>query len=124
MALISCPDCGRSTSDAARVCAHCGRLIRDRVMTATAPPAQSYSAAVDTNAEAVSVSLPYFEVALGKFVVMSLVTFGLYELYWMYQQWKRLKTRTMNARFGAANIAGVIFGGIVLLLAVVGSFST
>ena len=65
-------------------------------MIATAPPAQSYSAAVDTNAEAVSVSLPYFEVALGKVVVMSLVTFGLYELYWMYQQWKRVKIRTME----------------------------
>lgn len=34
------------------------------------------------------------------------------------------ENRDRNARFSAANIAGVIFGGIVLLLAVVGSFST
>lgn len=183
------------------------------MMTATALPAQPYSTAVDTNTEPISIALPYFEVTLGKFVVMSLVSFGLYELYWVYQQWKRVKAQTMddlspfwrtffaplwvfglfehirvdgirrhvpigwgsgsltlayvvlnivwrlpdpwwlmalfsflpiippvraivaihdtvaanrdrNARFSAANIAGIVFGGIFTLLVVVASFST
>jgi hypothetical protein len=213
MALIACPDCGRPTWNTARVCDYCGRPNRDRVATATDSPTESYSATVVTNADAATPSLPYFEVGLGKFVVMSLVTLGLYELYWVYSQWRHIKLRTMedlspfwrtlfaplwgfslfehvradaikqgvpigwssgslglaylvlsaawrlpdpwwllslvsflpvipsvraiaavhdklaehrdgNSRFSAANIAGVIFGGIVLVLAVLGSFTT
>jgi len=32
---------------------------------------------------------PFFAVSTHKFIVMSLVTFGLYEVYWVYRQWKR-----------------------------------
>jgi hypothetical protein len=39
-------------------------------------------------------TLPFFEVGVAKFVAMSLVTFGIYDLYWAYQQWTRIKTRT------------------------------
>jgi len=36
--------------------------------------------------------LPLFPVATHKFIVLSICTFGIYELYWCYQNWKRLKT--------------------------------
>lgn len=36
----------------------------------------------------------YFEVATTKFVVMSIVTFGIYDVYWVYQQWRCERTRT------------------------------
>lgn len=36
----------------------------------------------------------YFEVATTKFVVMSIVTFGIYDLYWVYQQWQCERART------------------------------
>jgi hypothetical protein len=35
---------------------------------------------------------PLFPVATHKFIVMSICTFGLYELYWCYQNWLRLET--------------------------------
>jgi hypothetical protein len=35
--------------------------------------------------------LPLFPVATHKFIVLSLCSFGIYELYWCYQNWKRLK---------------------------------
>ncbi len=35
--------------------------------------------------------LPLFPVATHKFVVMSLCTFGIYELYWCYQHWDRIR---------------------------------
>jgi len=34
---------------------------------------------------------PFFAVSALKLVVMSLCTFGLYEVYWFYRQWKSLK---------------------------------
>jgi len=36
---------------------------------------------------------PQFNVSLVKLVVMSLCTFGLYELYWCYQQWEAIRRR-------------------------------
>ena len=38
--------------------------------------------------------LPFFEVGRAKFAVMSIVTFGFYDLYWAYQQWTRIKARS------------------------------
>jgi hypothetical protein len=36
---------------------------------------------------------PYFAVSLPKLVVLSILTFGLYEIYWFYQNWKRVRAR-------------------------------
>jgi hypothetical protein len=35
----------------------------------------------------------YFSVSILKLTVMSLSTFGLYEVYWFYQQWKQVRDR-------------------------------
>ena len=35
--------------------------------------------------------LPLFPVATHKFIVLSICTLGIYELYWCYQNWKRIK---------------------------------
>jgi len=37
--------------------------------------------------------MPFFEVSLPKFVVMSVATFGIYNLYWAYQQWVHISAR-------------------------------
>ena len=37
---------------------------------------------------------PLFPVALHKFVLMSMFTFGLYDLYWFYKCWDRIKDRS------------------------------
>jgi hypothetical protein len=36
---------------------------------------------------------PWFVVGSGKFLLMCLVTFGLYEIYWFYQQWRHVQRR-------------------------------
>lgn len=36
---------------------------------------------------------PYFPVSMWKFVVMSLLTLGIYDIYWTYYQWKRIRDR-------------------------------
>jgi len=38
----------------------------------------------------------FFAVSRNKFMVMCLATFGLYELYWFYRNWKRIKERTRS----------------------------
>jgi hypothetical protein len=36
---------------------------------------------------------PFFAVSVTKFVVMSVFTFGIYQLYWFYWNWKRIRDR-------------------------------
>lgn len=36
---------------------------------------------------------PQFNVSLSKFTIMSLCTFGIYELYWAYKQWDAVRRR-------------------------------
>jgi len=38
-------------------------------------------------------SLKFFTTSTLKFVVMSICTFGLYELYWFYKNWVQVKAR-------------------------------
>jgi hypothetical protein len=59
------------------------------------PIAGSTSPAHDVGKPApVTVSFPLFPVATHKFIVLSICTFSIYELYWCYQNWKRLKTES------------------------------
>ena len=37
--------------------------------------------------------IPQFSVSLSKLAVMSLATFGIYELYWCYKQWDAIRRR-------------------------------
>jgi hypothetical protein len=43
--------------------------------------------------ETVAEAMPFFEVSLPKFVVMSVVTWGIYNLYWAYKQWVHISAR-------------------------------
>jgi len=43
---------------------------------------------------ALPLEYPYFPVGTFKFAVMSIATFGIYDLYWFWQNWKRIRNRT------------------------------
>lgn len=100
MTLITCPDCGHSVSDRAPVCVQCGRPLGAVPSTPTHPPQAASAAMVaalappqaDAEAAPGVGPLPLFPVATHKFIVLSICTFGIYELYWCYQNWKRLKS--------------------------------
>jgi hypothetical protein len=36
---------------------------------------------------------PFFPVSIRKFCVLSLLSWGIYDIYWAYYQWKRIKER-------------------------------
>ncbi|MEM9217574.1 MAG: hypothetical protein AAGD25_24950 [Cyanobacteria bacterium P01_F01_bin.150] len=38
----------------------------------------------------------YFVISTTKFILMSLCTFGFYEVYWMYKNWKYIKIREQS----------------------------
>lgn len=99
MAVTTCPDCGHSVPDRAPVCVRCGRPLGAVLPTrphlpeaVSAPAAEVPSPQQDDTPVASCVgTLPFFPVATHKFIVLSICTFGFYELYWCYQNWKRLK---------------------------------
>ncbi len=51
------------------------------------------SAADATAAAAGGPPAPWFRVGTSKFLLMCVVTFGLYEIYWFYQQWRHVQRR-------------------------------
>lgn len=63
-----CTKCGKEITENAKFCQFCG-----------APPAPT---------EQFSRILPIW-----KFILLSVITFGIYELYWFYKTWKFLKER-------------------------------
>jgi len=103
MALVTCPDCGHAVSDAASACIHCGRPLdqpaearkeRAHAELAATPgqvPPQTSSGEPASAPSAPSTHYPLFPVATHKFVVLSLCTFSLYELYWCFKNWQRIK---------------------------------
>lgn len=102
MALITCPDCGHSISDAPTACIHCGRPL-DLTPAAVAreaavAPAVGTHSQVQVQAEPSSsaVTLPLFPVATHKFIILSICSFSIYELYWCYQTTPMLQVRAAH----------------------------
>lgn len=108
--------------------------------TATAAP---------TAMESASESPHFFAIPVSKLVVMSFVTFGPYDLYWMYANWRlerylvslasmlalipvQRAANALNARerpsvppndrFSALNWMGIVVGGLLVALAIWGTF--
>jgi len=53
---------------------------------------------------------PFFAVSVTKLAVLSLLTFGLYELYWFYKNWHCIKKRERSSILPAARaLFGVFF---------------
>lgn len=100
MALISCPACATRVSSLSLSCPRCGRSFlagdgagsQEGALAAAIPqyfPVEAapagYGDVPQWASEAKGVAL--HPMSLGKLVVMSLCTMGLYELYWFYRNW-------------------------------------
>lgn len=80
--IFNCPKCGFQ-QEKSEQCMQCGIVI------------EKYSKKTN-NALQVSPqsAMPiYFAVSKSKLIVMSLCTFGIYEIYWFYKNWKLIKER-------------------------------
>ena len=68
MTVDSCPKCGTPFDAGAAVCESCEAVAPQELP-------------------------PFFAVSLLKFAVMSFFTLGLYDLYWFYRNWQRIRVR-------------------------------
>lgn len=100
MALVVCPDCGNSVSDSAQACIHCGRPMEGPITAVPTVTDHSRSPAAALQSETDDAALPqapqhaFFPVATHKFIVLSVCTFSLYDFYWFYRNWQRIKQQT------------------------------
>ena len=83
--MIICPRCGFE-QETAEECIQCGIIINKYLKKK-----QDIPQAQVTPHE---VSSFYFAVSKQKLIVMSLCSFGIYEIYWFYKNWKLIKKRT------------------------------
>ena len=78
-----CPSCGLPNREAAERCG-CGY----RFASGTA---LNRSAGGLAQPSSPPVAFPLFPVATHKFIILSVCSLGIYELYWLYQNWKRIE---------------------------------
>lgn len=72
-----CPFCTEEILAEAVKCEHCGEWLDKRA---------AYSAWARTGSQRFSNAQPVWQ-----FVLLALITFGIYEIYWFYRNWKHLK---------------------------------
>ncbi len=83
---MDCPVCGSTIPEESGVCAQCGMgHVGDESAISSAP--------VQAEEIAPAELPPFFVVSLWKLAVMSVCTLGLYELYWFYRNWQRVRVR-------------------------------
>lgn len=85
--IVTCPECGLKQETAER-CRTCGVIIKKFSKTADTEP-EVAEHKISSRTEPL-----YFAVSKSKLAVMSIFTFGLYEIYWFYKNWKIVKEET------------------------------
>lgn len=87
MGFIDCPNCAQSVSDGTDSCAYCGTSLPGSIATGTSVAVQQAA----LPGKGILARPPFFAVSLMKLTVLSICTFGLYEIYWFYRNWKRIQ---------------------------------
>jgi hypothetical protein len=65
-----------------------------RTQPGAGTPVLPHARAVTAGAAAAGAAMaPWFRVGTAKLVLMCVVTFGLYQIYWFYQQWRHVQRR-------------------------------
>jgi hypothetical protein len=89
MSALTCPSCGGTISDGADSCSNCG-FTRTQD---TAIESSQFVSQAEPATEDAAILPPFFAVSLVKLAVMSFFTLGLYEFYWFYRNWQRVRVR-------------------------------
>jgi hypothetical protein len=102
---MNCPACHYFIPNDSQFCQNCGFAI---------PKAQTFgayaTAAIAPPAEAGPALPPFFAVPVWKLALLSFFTLGLYELYWFYRNWQRVRVREqVNISPLLRAFCGVIF---------------
>ncbi len=91
---MECAICNASVPDEHRICPDCGAEV---------PGEQAQASPVPESASQ-RIPPPFFAVALWKLAAMSFLTLGLYDLYWFYRNWQRIRVREQRDISPAARV--------------------
>lgn len=84
-----CPECGKHNPEDSKFCQHCGAKYDDYKAENAEQTHHKHESKEEPLTSKTS-PFPYV-ISIQKLVVLSVVTFGLYEIYWFYKQWKSFK---------------------------------
>ncbi len=80
-----CKHCGKKNPEVSKFCQHCGLEIGNIAKASDAQHEENNS--LDKHIDQNTAPCPYV-ISTWKLIIMSLTTFGIYEIYWFYRQWK------------------------------------
>ena len=80
---MTCPHCGFEQEEA-NECSKCGIIISKYSKESESPSPPDLHMALET----------FFSVSKTKLIVMSICSWGIYEIYWFYKNWKLIQERT------------------------------
>ncbi len=101
---MSCAGCNARVPEGEGVCPHCGLAA---VVEGPLPPLVESS--VNQAVAEGTHQPPFFAVSLWKLAVMSIFTLGLYDLYWFYRNWQRIRVREQRNMSPAARVFLALF---------------
>lgn len=93
----ACPYCTKEVQDDAVKCKHCGGWftndaeLRQKQIDQDAQMDKLLNEKKDSLANDIGEHTEYYSISTKKLVLMSVLTFGLYEVYWFYRNWKAVK---------------------------------
>jgi len=88
-----CKNCGKGNPDNSNFCEHCGIKFGKAHIEEENAPRTSHEAEKHSRSEEIdSDTSPYpYVISVTKLIVLSVATFGLFEVYWFYKQWKSIR---------------------------------
>jgi hypothetical protein len=73
------------------------------------PPGSVMAPAGDAAMASADAAAPWFRVGTAKLLLMCVVTFGLYQIYWFYQQWRHVQRRGERVHPALRTLFAAIF---------------
>ncbi len=78
-----CNNCGKLNPKNSNYCEYCGAKLAVHIVEDASNSDLQINGSISTN------NPPYpYVISLWKFFILSILTFGIYEFYWFYKQWK------------------------------------
>ena len=100
-----CKHCGKKNPESSKFCQHCGLEINITTTDDALHHEEKHTISkhIDQNTS------PYpYVISAWKLIIMCLATFGLYEIYWFYKQWKSFNAENkLNHGFFALSMSAL-----------------